>query len=305
MIRKLWPYTAGYRKWIICGVLCSAGEAVFEMLLPLVMADIVDVGIKFGDTDFILQKGLQMVAMALISMALGVGAAFLAARAGQGFGANLRAAQFDRIQAFSFRNIEKFSTASLITRLTNDVNAMQMSVSMGMRLLVRAPVMLVSALILSMSISLKLSRVFLVAIPLLAVLVAIVLHHVGPLFRQLQERTDDLNLVVQEDLSAIRVVKSFVREEHEREKFERRNTALRAISERAFGFVTINMPVMMLITFHLFGFGQGAALPAVADDQHALAPAPGSHRCCKASRARAQHQNIVAHPATSSSFAPL
>lgn len=249
MIKKLWPYTRGYRKWIIFGVLCSAGEAVFELLLPLVMADIVDTGIPAGDTGYILQRGMLMVLMALVSMSLGVGAAFLSSRAGQGFGANLRQAQYDHIQEFSFRNIEKFSTASLVTRLTNDCNMMQMTVTMGMRLLVRAPVMLVSALVLAISISLKLSGVFLVALPLLLVMILLVIRHISPVFGQLQEATDGVNLAVQENLSAIRVVKSFVREDYEEEKFQKRNDQLRNISEKAFGFVVVNMPLMMLITY--------------------------------------------------------
>jgi len=249
MIRKLWPYTRGCRPWIALGVLCSAGEAVFELLLPLVMADILDTGIPSGDTAFILRKGLQMVAMALVSMSLGIGSAFLSARAGQGFGANLRKAQYDHIQEYSFRNIEKFSTASLVTRLTSDCNMVQMSLMMGMRLLVRAPVMLVSALVLAVSISLKLSRVFLVAMPLLLVMIVLVIRHVSPLFSIFQERTDGVNLVVQENLSAIRVVKSFVREDYEKEKFQARNDALWETSEKAFGFVVINMPLMMLITY--------------------------------------------------------
>ena len=249
MMKKLWPYTRGYRKWILSGVLCSAGEAVFELLLPLVMADIVDTGIPAGDTGYILTRGMLMVVMALISMALGIGSAFLSSRAGQGFGANLRQAQYDHIQNYSFRNIEKFSTASLVTRLTNDCNMLQMSLMMSMRLLVRAPVMLISALVLAVSISLKLSRVFLVAMPLLLVLIILILKHVSPMFSSLQERTDGVNLAVQENLSAIRVVKSFVREEYEKEKFRKRNDALRSTSERAFGFVVMNMPVMMLITY--------------------------------------------------------
>ena len=249
MIKKLWPYTRGYRKWIALGVLCSASEAVFELLLPLVMADIVDTGIPAGDTGYILRRGALMVLMALVSMALGVSAAFLSSHAGQGFGANLRKAQYDHIQAFSFRNIEKFSTASLVTRLTNDCNMLQMSLMMGMRLLVRAPVMLISALVLAVSISLKLSRVFLVAMPLLLALIGLIVKRVSPMFSSLQERTDDVNLVVQENLSAIRVVKSFVREDHEQEKFRKRNDALRATAERAFGFVVMNMPVMMLVTY--------------------------------------------------------
>ncbi len=249
MIRKLWPYTRGYRKWILFGVLCSASEAVFELLLPLVMADIVGTGIPSGDTGYILTRGALMVGMALLSMSLGIGSAFLSSRAGQGFGANLRQAQYDHIQAFSFRNIEKFSTASLVTRLTNDCNMLQMSLMMSMRLLVRAPVMLVSALVLAVSISLKLSRVFLVALPLLLVLILLIVRHVSPMFSAFQERTDGVNLVVQENLSAIRVVKSFVREDYEREKFKKRNDDLRNIAERAFGFVVMNMPIMMLITY--------------------------------------------------------
>ena len=185
MIKKLWPYTRGYRKWIALGVLCSASEAVFELLLPLVMADIVDTGIPAGDTGYILRRGALMVLMALVSMALGVSAAFLSSHAGQGFGANLRKAQYDHIQAFSFRNIEKFSTASLVTRLTNDCNMLQMSLMMGMRLLVRAPVMLISALVLAVSISLRLSRVFLVAMPLLLVLIGLIVKRVSPMFSSL------------------------------------------------------------------------------------------------------------------------
>ena len=249
MMKKLWPYTRGYRKWILFGVLCSAGEAVFELLLPLVMAKIVDIGIPAGDTTYILTRGVLMVCMALVSMSLGIGAAFLSARAGQGFGANLRRAQYDHIQEFSFRNIEKFSTASLVTRLTNDCNMLQMSLMMGIKLLVRAPVMLISALVLAVSISLKLSRVFLVAMPLLVILIVLIVRHVNPIFSSLQERTDDVNLTVQENLAAIRVVKSFVREGYEEEKFQKRNNALRDISEKAFGFVVMNMPIMMLITY--------------------------------------------------------
>ena len=249
MMKKLWPYTRGYRKWILFGVLCSASEAVFELLLPLVMADIVDTGIPSGDTGYILARGALMVLMALVSMSLGIGSAVFSSRAGQGFGANLRQAQYDHIQDFSFRNIEKFSTASLVTRLTNDCNMLQMSLMMGMRLLVRAPVMLVSALVLAVSISMKLSRVFLVAMPLLLVLIGLIVKHVSPMFSSLQERTDDVNLVVQENLSGIRVVKSFVREDYEEEKFRKRNDALRSTSERAFGFVVMNMPIMMLVTY--------------------------------------------------------
>ncbi|WP_455580616.1 ABC transporter ATP-binding protein [Dysosmobacter sp.] len=249
MLKKLWPHARPYGAWIGLGVVCSAAEAVFELLIPLVMADIVNVGIETGDQSYILRKGALMAGMAIVSLCFGLGSAACSSVAGQGFGANLRRAEYDRIQEFSFSNIEKFSTASLVTRLTNDVNNMQMTLMMGMRLLVRAPVMLVAALVLSIRLSRQLSNVFLVAIPLLAAVIALILTHASPLFRSLQEKTDALNLVVQENLTGIRVVKSFVREDHEREKFAKRNQDLRATSERAFGVVVINMPVMMLIVY--------------------------------------------------------
>ena len=247
MIKRLWPYARPYLPLILCGVFCAAAEAVFELLIPLVMSDIVDIGIKNGDVTFILQKGGLMVVMALVSMAFGIGSAAFSARAGQGFGANVRKAEYDHIQDFSFSNIEKFSTASLVTRLTNDVNNLQMTLMMGMRILVRAPVMLVSALFLSIRISRELSNVFLVALPLLVVVVMTILVRTGPLFRALQEKTDALNLVVQENLTGIRVVKSFVREGHEQEKFSQRNRDLKNTSQKAFGAVVMNMPIMMLI----------------------------------------------------------
>ena len=249
MMKKLWPHARPYAKWICVGVACSALEAVFELLIPLVMSDIVDIGIAGGDQAFILRKGGLMMAMAMVSLCFGVGAAVCSSVAGQGFGANLRRAEYGHIQEFAFSNIEKFSTASLVTRLTNDVNNLQMALMMGMRLLVRAPVMLVSALVLSIRISYQLSNVFLVALPLLLVAVVIILTRVGPMFRSLQEKTDALNLVVQENLTGIRVVKSFVREEHEREKFARRNQDLKSTSLRAFGTVVVNMPIMMLIVY--------------------------------------------------------
>ena len=249
MMKKLWPHARPYAKWICVGVACSALEAVFELLIPLVMSDIVDIGIATGDQDFILRKGGLMMAMAVVSLCFGVGAAICSSVAGQGFGANLRRAEYGHIQEFAFSNIEKFSTASLVTRLTNDVNNMQMSLMMEMRLLIRAPVMLISALILSVRISYQLSNVFLVVLPLLLVAVAVILIRVGPMFRSLQEKTDALNLVVQENLTGIRVVKSFVREDHEREKFAKRNQDLKNTSLRAFGTVVVNMPIMMLIVY--------------------------------------------------------
>lgn len=249
MLKKLWPHVRPYGGWIAVGVLCSAAEAVFELLIPLVMSDIVDIGIATGDQTYILHKGILMVIMAMLSLCFGLGAAACSATAGMGFGANLRTAEYDHIQDYAFSNIEKFSTASLVTRLTNDVNNLQMTLMFGMRLLVRAPVMLVAALILSVRISYQLSNVFLVALPLLAIAVVLILAKVSPMFRSMQEKTDALNLVVQENLTGIRVVKSFVREDHERGKFAKRNSDLKSNAERAFGLVVINMPIMMLIVY--------------------------------------------------------
>ena len=251
MIRKLAPYTKGYRVYILLGIPCSAGEAVLELMLPKAMSNIVDYGIGgnggAGDRTYILTMGLKMVLMALICLALGVGAAALAAKAGMGFGANVRDAEYRQVQRFSFSNIEHFSTASLITRLTNDVSSVQMTLMMGMRMLVRAPVMLITALVMALRISLQLSQIFLVILPLLALMVFIVLRYVGPFFTSLQKATDGLNLVVQEDLNAIRVVKSFVREDREKEKFFQRSETLRQTAERAFGFVVTFIPMVNLI----------------------------------------------------------
>ena len=247
MLKKLAPYTRGYRWYILLGVLCSVGEAVLELELPQAMSAIVDVGIANGDRSYILLTGVKMFLMAMAALACGVGAAVMAAKAAMGFGANIRQAEYEQVQRFSFANIEHFSTASLITRLTNDVASVQMTLFMGMRMCVRAPVMLVTALVKAMEISLSLSQVFLVAVPLLAVAVVIVIRYVGPFFTALQNATDELNLVVQENLNAVRVVKSFVREDEEEQKFRTRSDKLRDTAERAFGFVVMFMPLMILI----------------------------------------------------------
>ena len=247
MLKKLAPYTRGYQLYVLLGVLFSAGEAVLELELPQAMSEIVDVGIAGGDRSYILLTGLKMFLMAMAALGCGVGAAVLAAKAAMGFGANLRQAEYEQVQRFSFANIEHFSTASLITRLTNDVSSVQMTLFMGMRMCVRAPVMLVTALVKAMEISLDLSQVFLVAVPLLVIAVVIVIRYVGPFFTALQNATDDLNLVVQENLNAVRVVKSFVREDEEEKKFRVRSDRLRDTAERAFGFVVMFMPIMIMI----------------------------------------------------------
>ena len=246
-MKTFFPFTKGYRQWILLGVACSIAEAVLELELPQVMSDIVDVGIASGDRRYIMMMGLKMLVLALLALLGGVGAAVFAAKASMGFGAQVRQAEYEQVQRFSFANIEHFSTASLITRLTNDVSSVQMTLFMGMRMCIRAPVMLITAIIKAVEISLDLSQVFLVVVPLLVITVVIVIRYVGPFFTALQSATDDVNLVVQEDLNAVRVVKSFVREDEETEKFRQRNDKLRDTAERAFGFVVMFMPIMILL----------------------------------------------------------
>ena len=248
-MKAIWSSARPYVPLIALGVACSAAEAVFELLIPMIMSDIVDVGIAQGDTAYIVSEGLKMVGMALLSLLFGVSGAAVSSIVGMGFGANLRKAEYDRIQEYAFANIEKFSTASLVTRLTSDVNALQITMMMSMRIAVRSPVMLIAAIFFSVRISARLSSVFLVSLPLLAFVVATIMVKASPMFRALQDQTDALNLVVQENLTGIRVVKSFVREDAETEKFRERNQALRDTSLRAFGTVVINMPVMMLIIY--------------------------------------------------------
>ena len=249
MIKKFAPYLSKYKKWVGMGCLCGIMEAVFEMLIPLVMANIVDVGVQNHDAAYTIRMGLLMAAMAVVSMGFGMGLARCSSIAGQSFGAELREAQYNKIQEYSFSNIERFSTASLITRLTNDVNAMQMSITMGMRILVRAPVMLVSALFLAVMINAKLAMVFLVAIPVLLGSLYFIISHVRKRFGILQGRIDNMNTAVQENLIGIRTVKAFVREDFERKKFETANGNLRKASEEAFGFVVLNMLVMQMVMF--------------------------------------------------------
>ena len=241
------PYTKGYRLWMLLAIICSVGEAVLELLLPQAMSDIVDIGIATGDRNYILMMGLKMLILAVLALLFGVGAALAAARAAMGFGSKVRAAEYAQVQRFSFADLEHFSTASLITRLTNDVASVQGTIFMATRICVRAPVLLVTALVLALRISRELSRVFLVTIPLLIVAVAIVIAVVGPFFTKLQRATDALNLVVQENVNAVRVVKSFVRKGEEKEKFRLRSEDLRTTAERAFGFVVSFMPLITLL----------------------------------------------------------
>ncbi|MEN8078794.1 ABC transporter ATP-binding protein [Clostridioides difficile] len=249
MIKKLAQYMKKYKTPLILGVLCAALEATFELLIPLVMAQIVDVGISSGDTWYTIKMGLLMIVMAAISLSFGLGLSKFSAIAGQGFGAELRQAEYEKIQAFSFKNIEKFSTASLITRLTTDITMIQNSLTMGIKLLVRAPMMLIVACILSVTISPQLAMIFLVSMPVLIISIGLIIKNVKPRFEAMQKKIDNLNTTVQENLIGIRVVKSFVRRNKEKEKFKVSNDDLLNASEGAFGIVVLNMPIMQVVVF--------------------------------------------------------
>ena len=249
MIKKLAPYMKKYKTQLMLGVLCAALEAIFELLIPLVMAQIVDVGISTGNTIYTIKMGLLMLVMAAISLSFGIGLSKFSAIAGQGFGAELRQAEYEKIQTYSFKNIEKFNTASLITRLTTDITMIQNALTMGIKLLVRAPMMLIVACILAVTISPKLAMIFLVSMPVLIISIGLIIKNVKPKFESMQKKIDNLNTTVQENLIGIRVVKSFVRRNKEKEKFKNSNDELLQASEGAFGIVVLNMPIMQLVVF--------------------------------------------------------
>ncbi|MXQ73636.1 ATP-binding cassette domain-containing protein [Clostridiaceae bacterium DONG20-135] len=249
MLKRMFPYMKKYQKYLLFSCICVVAETIFELIIPLIMADIIDVGVANRDQHYILIKGLQMIVCAILSLILGMMYARYAATAGQGFGAELRKDEFRKVQNFSFANTDHFSTSSLITRLTSDVTILQTAISNGIRPLVRSPVMLVTALILSFTINAELAVVFLIAIPVLGAALFIIVRRVGPLYRSMQKAIDYVNSIIQETLNAIRVVKSYVRGEYEKEKFEGVNDQLKQTSERAFRTSALNMPLFQLVMY--------------------------------------------------------
>ena len=247
MFRKLLRYIRGYEGFAVAAPLCVALEVVCALILPRLMSTIIDQGID-GDGGFplILRMGAIMLGLSVVSMATGLLSSRLASTASQGFGANLRKALFDKVQDFSFTDIDRFSSASLITRLTNDVNAIQQMVGMGLRMLVRAPLMLLIALVNCASINLRLTLVLLAVVPVMAVAIFLLMKVTRRLFLVFQAKVDGLNDSVQENLIAIRVVKAFVRERYEEEKFKQRNDALRDAAIRAVTRIQLMPPIMMM-----------------------------------------------------------
>ena len=226
MLNMIRHHLKGYGRQAATGPVFMVLEVVCEMIMPLLMAAIVDNAIPRGDTTYIFLMGAAMVALALLSMFSGIMGAKLGIGASQGFGANLRLALFEKIQTFSFADIDRFSSASLITRTTNDVNNMTMMLTMGLRIMVRAPVMLLVALVIAVVLNSTLALVLVVIIPIMVVIIAGIMKVGIRLFGQVQKRVDAVNEVLQENLVAIRVVKAFVRQDFEKKKFQRSNDEL-------------------------------------------------------------------------------
>jgi len=249
MLGRFLVYFRKYRKYLIGSIACVMLETAFELVIPMIMADILDVGVASRDKNYILGKSAVMVACALVSLLLGVLCAHLTAQAGQGFGAELRSAEYRKVQGFSFSNMDRFSTASLMTRLTSDVAILQNAICNGIRPLVRGPVMLVLALALTLSMNFKLAVVFLVAIPILAGCLFWILSRLRPMYGRMQRALDRVNGIVQENLIAIRTVKAYVKGDSERRKFAEVNEAFRASSTGAFRYAVMNMPAFQLVMY--------------------------------------------------------
>ena len=249
MLKKLLSCVGKYKKYAILTPLVMLGEVLMEVSIPFVMALMVDNGIGKNDTDYTIKMGLLMVAMAIVSFICGALGGKFAAIAGMGFAKNVRKRLFDKVQDFSFSNVDKFSTASLVTRLTTDVTNVQNTFMMMIRMAVRSPFMLIFALIMAISINARLALVFLIAIPVLGVGMVLITSKAFPRFEKMLAKYDALNSRVQENLIGIRVVKAFVREKFEGEKFVASADDVRAAQVKAEKIVILGHPLMQLTMY--------------------------------------------------------
>ena len=249
MLKTLWAQVGRYKKQAILTPLFTMGEAVLEIAVPLVMASIIDDGIEAGNIGHVYRYGALMVGLAALGLLAGILAGTTAATASSGFAANLRGAMFRNIQDFSFANIDKYSTAGLVTRLTTDVTNVQNAFQMMTRMAVRAPAMMIAAAVMAVRVSPKMSVIFLVALICLIIVLPLLMIPTGKLFRQVFRKYDDLNASVQENVSAIRVVKSFVREGFEGEKFRKAAENLYELFVRTEKKMVLVMPVMMVAVY--------------------------------------------------------
>lgn len=249
MIKRLIPFAKKYKKAFILAFLCVVGETIFELVIPVLMANIIDIGVAQKDQHYIIMQGVLMAICALIALVLGILYSRYAAVAGQGVGFEIRKTEFEKVQNFSFLNTDHFSTSSLITRLTSDVTIIQNAICNGFRPLVRAPFMFSMALFLSIKMNAKLALIFIVVAPILGIGLFFIVKTVGPLFRFMQSNVDEVNTVVQENLIAIRTVKAYVKSDYENEKFEKINQELRTHSEKAFRYSVLNMPLFQYMMY--------------------------------------------------------
>lgn len=249
MIVRLMKYFKQYTWYaILCPVMMII-EVLMDVMIPYLMADIVDIGIPNGDVGFVVRQGSLMILAAMIGIVIGILSAKLGATAGFGLGTNLRKATFDNIQTFSFKNLDKFSVSSLITRLTNDTQRLSGMAMMALRMGFRAPSMLIFGLIMAFRIDRELAVVFAISIPILVVSVGTIMTKAFPLFNILQTKVDRINSVVQENLTSIRVIKSFVRKDYENDRFKDANDDLMNSGIKAVTLVILSMPLMMLMVY--------------------------------------------------------
>jgi len=246
-MRKYFPFFSNYKRALILAPALAIIDVICEIVQPALMSDIVDKGIQQKNLLYILHTGGFMVVLSLLAIAANIGNIYFSSHASVGFAAELRKGIFNKIQEFSFSNLDKFSSASLVTRITNDVNILQEVIMMSLRLLIRGPLMLLFAVVIAVKINAGLATIIAIAIPVLSVCIFFILRKGLPFFEKMQKKLDVLNAVVQENLTNIRVVKSFVREDFEINKFGSSNDNLRAISIKASGMVVLILPVMQLV----------------------------------------------------------
>lgn len=249
MIKTLSGCIGQYKRESILTPLFTALEVFMEILIPFITASIIDKGIQAQNMSMVLLYGGIMIACAFLSLFFGVEAGRYASTASTGFACNLRDAMYENIQSFSFSNIDKFSTAGLVTRMTTDVTNLQNAYQMLMRIAVRAPLMLICSMIMCFVINVELSLVFLAALVLLGIVLLTVMKRAMPIFTRVFARYDDVNASVQENVSAIRVVKAFVREKHESEKFEKAAEELYKLFVKAESTIIVNYPIMMTVIY--------------------------------------------------------
>ena len=249
MIKILLKQIGEYKRDTIITPVFTVLEVVAELLVPFVIASLIDKGIEAGNLRNVYLYGALMIVLAFFGLAFGILAGRFAASASSGFACNLRQSMFENIQTFSFSNIDKFSTAGLVTCMTTDVTNMQMAFQMCLRIALRAPLMLICSMVMCLLINAKLSMIFLAAIAVLAAAVALIMSKAMKIFGHVFHRYDDLNASVQENISAIRVVKAFVREDYENEKFSKAATKLYELFVSAEKLQALNLPVMMFIVY--------------------------------------------------------